>query len=119
MNIAKLMQLPYTSDYLKQYLIELAIVAVFSEVFSQIHSMFFKNKDCSISGEPYIFDANDVLAIFLFCFDEYQVFEVELLCKHIIQCEIIKAPQSKYIIFLNNCGHRIDYAFIDITSYGS
>jgi hypothetical protein len=90
--IPKLVQLPNTNDYLKQYLIELAIVAVFSEVFSQIHSIFLNDKDCSISGELYILDANNVLAIFLFCFDEYQVFEVELLCKHIIQCEIIKAP---------------------------
>ena len=70
MHIPKLMQLPYTNDYLKQYLIELAIVAVFSEVFSQIHSIFLNDKDCSISGELYILDANNVLAIFLFCFDE-------------------------------------------------
>ena len=113
------MQLPYTSDYLKQYLIELAIVAMFSQVFSQIHRMFFKDKDSSISGELYILDANNVLAIFLFCFDEYQVFEVELLCKHIIQCEIIITPQAKYFIFLYNSSHRIDYAFIEVTSYGS
>ena len=94
------MQFPYTGDYLKQYLIELAIVAVFSEVFSQIHSIFLNDKDCSISIEQNILDANNVLAIFLFCFDEYQVFEVELLCKHIIQCEIIITPQAKHMIFL-------------------
>ena len=79
MYIPKLVQLPNTNDYLKQYLIELAIVAVFSEVFSQIHRMFFKNKDSSISSEQYILDANNVLAIFLFSFNEDQVFEVELL----------------------------------------
>ena len=70
MHIPKLMQLPNTSDYLKQYLIELAIVAVFSEVFSQIHRILFNNKDCSISGEQYIFDVDNILAIFLFCLDE-------------------------------------------------
>ena len=76
MNIPELMQFPYTGDYLKQYLIELAIVAVFSEVFSQIHRILFNNKDCSISGEQYIFDTDNVLAIFLFSFNEDQVFKV-------------------------------------------
>jgi len=92
MHKPKLMQLPYTNDYLKQYLIELAIVAVLPEILSEVHSMSLNDKDCSISGELYILDANNVLAIFLFCFDEYQVLEVELLCKHIIKYEIIKAP---------------------------
>jgi hypothetical protein len=40
-----------------------------------------------------------------------------LLCKHIIQCEIIKAPQAKHIVFLHNCCHRIDNALFNITSF--
>ena len=84
MYIPKLMQLSNSSNYLKQYLIEFAIVAVFSEVLSQIHSIFFNDKDGSICSEQYILNTNNVLTIFLLSFNEYQIFKVKLLSKHII-----------------------------------
>ena len=73
------MQLPYTSDYLKQYLVELAIVTVLPEILSEVHSMSLKDKDCSISGELYIINVHNVLAFLLFSFNKDQIFIVELL----------------------------------------
>ena len=79
MHIPKLMQLPYTSDYLKQYLVEFAIFMVLSEILSEVHSMSVKDKYCNISAELYIIYVHNVLAFLLFSFNKDHIFIVELL----------------------------------------
>ena len=102
----KAVELLESSDYLKQYLAQLAVVSVLDEIRSKVHLVPLYVEHEGVAGEEHPLESGDVLAILLLSTVQDLDLAVELLRKHVVQIEVCVAPEPK------------DHVDTDFGSYG-
>ena len=106
MDEPKAVELLESSNYLKQYLAQLAVVSVLDEIRSKVHLLPLYVEHEGVAGEEHPLESSDMLAIFLLSTVQDLDLAVELLRKHVVHIEVCVAPEPK------------DHVDTDFSSYG-
>ena len=83
------MQLSQPSENLKQYISELAGLAVLLEVHPEIHLVPLQHKECGLIWEFHSDQRNYMFALFILSLVQNLIFKVELLSEHIVLLESV------------------------------
>ena len=88
------MQFSQSTDYLQQYIFELADLSVLLEVHPEIHIETLENEEYCIIRELCSDQWNNMLALLIFSSMQNLVFKVELLCQHKVLFESLISESS-------------------------
>jgi hypothetical protein len=111
MNESQTVQLSQSSEYLKQYVLQLTGLAVLLEVPSEIHLVPLEDKKCSFIRELNSDQLNNIFALFNSSLVQNLVFKVELLCQHEVLFESLISVSPNEVVamsFTANVPNKID-----------
>ena len=99
------MQFSQSTDYLQQYIFELADLSVLLEVHPEIHIETLENEEYCIIRELCSDQWNNVLALLIFCSVQNLVFKVELLCQHVVLFKSLISVSSYEVSSMLSAGN--------------
>ena len=120
MHESHTMQLSQPSENLKQYIPELAGLAVLLEVHPEIHLVPLQHKECGLIWELYSDKGDNMFALFILSLVQYLIFKVELLWEHKVLLEslvFISSYKAVSEFFASDVAFQINFMVSEANTF--